>query len=50
MNWNDIWKKHFPHLSPKEAHAEIMQGNHLEHEPVAERPAEMPYFGEFIGE
>ena len=22
-DWNELWKKHFPHLSPKEAHAEL---------------------------
>tara|TARA_R100000734_G_C3292505_1_gene84153 strand:- start:332 stop:460 length:129 start_codon:yes stop_codon:yes gene_type:complete len=25
MDWNKLWKKHFPHLSPKEAHIELMQ-------------------------
>ena len=25
MNLNELWQKHFPHLSPKEAHAELMQ-------------------------
>tara|TARA_Y100000004_G_scaffold128076_1_gene144251 strand:- start:425 stop:526 length:102 start_codon:yes stop_codon:yes gene_type:complete len=23
--FNKIWKKYYPHLSPKEAHAEIMK-------------------------
>ena len=25
MDWNKLWQKYFPHLSPKEAHAELMQ-------------------------
>ena len=25
VDWNKLWQKHFPHLSPKEAHAEIME-------------------------
>ena len=25
MDWNTLWQKYFPHLSPKEAHAELMQ-------------------------
>ena len=24
-NFNELWQKHWPHLSPKEAHAEIMK-------------------------
>jgi len=24
-DWNALWQKHFPHLSPKEAHAELIQ-------------------------
>ncbi len=24
MDWNVLWQKYFPHLSPKEAHAELM--------------------------
>ena len=24
-DWNKLWKKHFPHLSPKEAWAELIQ-------------------------
>ena len=24
MDFNKLWQKHFPHLSPKEAHAELM--------------------------
>jgi len=23
MNWNKLWKRYFPHLSPKEAHAKL---------------------------
>ena len=35
MTLNQIWKLYFPHLSPKEAYEKI---------------AQMPYYGEFIGE
>lgn len=25
VDWNALWKKYYPKLSPKEAHAELMQ-------------------------
>tara|TARA_R100000773_G_scaffold4705_3_gene5256 strand:+ start:6604 stop:6732 length:129 start_codon:yes stop_codon:yes gene_type:complete len=25
VDWNKLWKKYYPKLSPKEAHAELMQ-------------------------